>query len=415
MSYTSGFFDAVDQGNGNYDRIYDAASFAHYFSLLIKNGVFPNPSTGLQVKASSAPNMTVSVQPGSAWINGYYFTLKDTPEVLTIQSNATLFRIDSVILGLNYTSREIKPYVRSSAVSSAPSAVTLQRDGSVYELELARVLVGPGVTQIVQTNIADMRTNTASCGIVAGTIDQIDTTDLFAQYSAAFNDWFEGIKADLGEDVAGNLLTKIQNLEQSKLNISNKATKAEVEAGTDDSKYMTPASAAGKLNISNKATKAEVEAGTDDSKYMTPASAAGKLNISNKATKNDLGTTEGDSKWIPASIANHILSLGYDVIENTIGTFYGFSRGTVHVVKKGGWCLVHGSLVATAQLSDWVTPWDSSIIPAPQHGEMIFQTIPYWGTSYVRPLRVVVMETGGLRARYGGAGEFMFQFCYPIN
>ena len=415
MSYTSGFFDAVDQGNGNYDRIYDAASFAHYFSLLIKNGVFPNPSTGLQVKASSAPNMTVSVQPGSAWINGYYFTLKDTPEVLTIQSNATLFRIDSVILGLNYTSREIKPYVRSSAVSSAPSAVTLQRDGSVYELELARVLVGPGVTQIVQTNIADMRTNTASCGIVAGTIDQIDTTDLFTQYSAAFNDWFEGIKADLGEDVAGNLLTKIQNLEQSKLNISNKATKAEVEAGTDDSKYMTPASAAGKLNISNKATKAEVEAGTDDSKYMTPASAAGKLNISNKATKNDLGTAEGDSKWIPASIANHILSLGYDVIENTIGTFYGFSRGTVHVVKKGGWCLVHGSLVATAQLSDWVTPWDSSIIPAPQHGEPIFQTIPYWGASYVKPLRVSVMATGGLRTRYGGAGEFMFQFYYPIN
>ena len=385
MSYTSGFFDAVDQGSGDYDRVYDAASFAHYFSLLIKNGVFPNPSTGLQVRASSAPNMTVSVQPGSAWINGYYFTLKDTPEVLTIQSNATLFRIDSVILGLNYTSREIKPYVRSSAVSSAPSAVTLQRDDSVYELELARVLVGPGVTQIVQTNITDMRTNTASCGIVAGTIDQIDTTDLFAQYSAAFNDWFEGIKADLGEDVAGSLLTKIQALEDNK------------------------------LNISNKATKAEVEAGTDDSKYMTPASAAGKLNISNKATKNDLGTAEGDSKWIPASIANHILSLGYDVIENTIGTFYGFSRGTVHVVKKGGWCLVHGSLVATAQLSDWVTPWDSSIIPAPQHGEPIFQTIPYWGASYVKPLRVSVMAAGGIRTRYGGAGEFMFQFYYPIN
>lgn len=385
MSYTSGFFDAVDQGNGNYDRIYDAASFANYFSLLIKNGVFPNPSTGLQVKASSAPNMTVSVQPGSAWINGYYFTLKDTPEILTIQSNATLFRIDSVILGLNYTSREIKPYVRSSAVSSAPSAVTLQRDGSVYELELARVLVGPGVTQIVQTNITDMRTNTASCGIVAGTIDQIDTTDLFAQYSAAFNDWFEGIKADLGEDVAGNLLTKIQNLEQSK------------------------------LNISSKATKTEVEAGTDDSKYMTPASAAGKLNVSNKATKDDLGTTEGDSKWIPASIANHILGLGYNVTENTIGTFYGFSRGTVYVVKKGGWCLVHGILVATAQISDWVTPWDSSIIPAPQHGEPIFQTVPYWGNTYTKPLRVSVMAKGGLRTRYGGTGEFMFQFFYPIN
>ena len=384
MSYTSGFFDAVDQGNGNYDRIYDAASFAHYFSLLIKNGVFPNPSTGLQVKASSAPNMTVSVQPGSAWINGYYFTLKDNPEILTIQSNATLFRIDSIILGLNYTNREIKPYVRSSAVSSAPSAVTLQRDGSVYEIELARVLVGPGVTQIVQQNVADMRTDTSRCGIVTGTVDQIDTTDLFAQYSAAFNTWFEGIKADLGEDVAGNLLTKIQNLENSK------------------------------LNISSKATKAEVEAGTDDSKYMTPASAVGKLNISSKATKSDLGTPEGDSKWIPASIAKSILSLGYEKTEKTIDTFYGISKGALVVVKKGGWCLVHGGLVVANQLSDWVTPWDSSIIPAPEHGEPIFQTVPYWGGSYVRPLRVAIMAAGGLRARYGGTGEFRFQFCYPI-
>nr|DAO31591.1 MAG TPA: Receptor Binding Protein [Caudoviricetes sp.] len=384
MSYTSGFFDAVDQGNGNYDRIYDAASFAHYFSLLIKNGVFPDPSTGLQVRAfGDTSDRSVSVQPGSAWINGYYFTLKDNPEILTIQPNVSLYRIDSVILGLNYTDREIKLYIRSSDVSGDPSAVTLQRDNSVYELELARVLVSPN-TPPTQQYIMDMRTDTSRCGIVAGTVDQIDTTDLFAQYSDAFNTWFEGIKADLGGDVAGSLLTKIQALEDNK------------------------------LNISSKATKAEVETGTDDSKYMTPASAVGKLNISSKATKSDLGTPEGDSKWIPASIAKSILSLGYERTEKTIDTFYGISKGTLVVVKKGGWCLVHGGLVVANQLSDWVTPWDSSIIPAPEHGEPIFQTIPYWGGSYVRPLRVAVMAAGGLRARYGGTGEFRFQFCYPI-
>lgn len=384
MSYTSGFFDAVDQGSGNYDRVYDAASFAHYFSLLIKNGVFPDPSTGLQVRAfGGTSDRSVSVQPGSAWINGYYFTLKDNPEILTIQPNVSLYRIDSVILGLNYTDREIKLYIRSSDVSSDPSAVTLQRDNSIYELELARVLVSPN-TPPTQQYIMDMRTDTSRCGIVAGTVDQIDTTDLFAQYSDAFNTWFEGIKADLGGDVAGSLLTKIQALEDNKLNVSNKATKAEVETGTDDSKYMTPASAGGKLNISSKATKA------------------------------DLGTPEGDSKWIPASIAKSILSLGYERTEKTIDTFYGISKGTLVVVKKGGWCLVHGGLVVANQLSDWVIPWDSSIIPAPEHGEPIFQTVPYWGGSYVRPLRVAVMAAGGLRARYGGTGEFQFQFCYPI-
>ena len=147
---------------------------------------------------------------------------------------------------------------------------------------------------------------------------------------------------------------------------------------------------------------------------MTPASAVGKLNVSNKATKSDLGTPEGDSKWIPASIAKSILSLGYEKTEKTIDNFYGISKGTLVVVKKGGWCLVHGGLVVANQLSDWVTPWDSSIIPAPEHGEPIFQTIPYWGSSYVRPLRVVVMAAGGIRARYGGTGEFRFQFYYPI-
>ena len=416
MSYTSGFFDAVDQGSGNYDRVYDAASFAHYFSLLIKNGVFPDPSTGLQVKASSAPNMTVSVQPGSAWINGYYFTLKDNPEILTIQSNATLFRIDSVILGLNYTDREIKPYVRSSAVSGAPSAVTLQRDGSVYEIELARVLVGPGVTQIVQQNVTDMRTDTSRCGIVTGTVDQIDTTDLFAQYSAAFNAWFEDIKEDLDEDVVGSLLTKIQNLENSKLNISSKATKAEVEAGTDNSKYMTPASAAGKLNISSKATKAEVEAGTDNSKYMTPASAAGKLNISSKATESDLGMWGGEDKWVPASIVGSIFHVDYEEYNYALGdSFTNISAGSIKVVKKSGWCLVHGSVTLTGLISDWLTIWSNEVVPPTMHTQAIFQTIPNWASTFVRPLRVSVMANGGIRIRYGGSGEYMFSFCYPYT
>jgi len=72
MALTYGFFDA-ELVQGQYDRVYNAAEFAQYFSLLIKNGVFPDPSTNLQVKASSpTANMNVNIEAGYGWINGYW-------------------------------------------------------------------------------------------------------------------------------------------------------------------------------------------------------------------------------------------------------------------------------------------------------------------------------------------------------
>lgn len=243
MAYTSGFFDAIDQGGGDYDRIYSAATFAHYFSLLVQNGVFPDPSTGMQVKASTSPDMHVSVQPGSGWVNGYYITVEaNAPEQLTVPTaNPSLSRIDSVIMGLNYVDREVQLYIKSGAVSASPSAVSLQRDNDLYELELAQITVSAGMASITQANITDMRSNTNRCGIVKGMIDQIDTTDLFAQYNDAFQTWFAGIKAQLSDNVATNLQNQIDNLKTDKVNVSDKASTVQAQAGTDDTKWMTPA------------------------------------------------------------------------------------------------------------------------------------------------------------------------------
>lgn len=254
MSYTSGFFDALDLGGGKYDREYSAAVFAHYFSLLVKNGVFPDPSTGMQVKASSSPDMHVSVQPGSGWVNGYYITISDDgPEVLTVPTaNPSLSRIDSVIMGLNYVDREIQLYIKSGAVSSSPSAVSLQRDNDLYEMELAQIAVGAGVASISQANITDMRQNTSRCGIVKGTIDQIDTTDLFAQYDDAFQTWFDDIQSQLSGDVATNLQNQINSLKTGKVNVSDKASTEQAQAGTDNTKWMTPALVKASLNDYNK-------------------------------------------------------------------------------------------------------------------------------------------------------------------
>lgn len=214
MSYTSGFFDAVDLGGGNYDRVYEAAQFAHYFSLLVGNGVFANPANSLQVMASDEPSMDIQVSGGSGWIKGYYITVdtEDT-EILTVPiANPTLPRIDSIVIGWNNSDRKISPYVKQGTPSISPSPVDLQRDLEVYELELAQISIPAGLGAITQEQIKDMRQDANRCGIVSGLIEQFDATGLFAQYEAIFNSWFKSLETTLSGDVAGNLKLEIDKV-----------------------------------------------------------------------------------------------------------------------------------------------------------------------------------------------------------
>lgn len=215
MAYTSGFFDAEDLGNGNYDRAYNASQFAHYFSLFVGNGVFANPTRTLQVFASEEPDMRVSISPGSAWINGYWVTVQeDLPEILPVSiSNPTLSRIDSVIAGWSSEDRAISLYIKQGELSSEPNPVALQRDKERYELELAQITVPVGAANITQSQIKDTRQDAERCGIVKGLIEEIDATDLFAQFTDAFDYWFNNIKGVLSGDVTAQFNQRISNLE----------------------------------------------------------------------------------------------------------------------------------------------------------------------------------------------------------
>ena len=206
MAIRSGFFNSV-----NGDRKYSASHFAEYFASFISNGVFPNPSTNLQVMANN--DMTVTVQAGKAWINGHIL-INDDDYVLEIElADGVLNRIDRVVARYDTVDREIRLEVKKGTFASSPVAPELQRDADAYELALADIYVAKGAVSITQANITDLRFNTELCGIVKGTVDQIDTTDLFAQYQAAFNDWFQELKDVLDDNTAANLLNLINQLD----------------------------------------------------------------------------------------------------------------------------------------------------------------------------------------------------------
>lgn len=258
----SSFFNAIIQ-NGVPDRLYKADMFASYFSSFIGNGVFPNPSTNLQVVATDN-NMTVRVKAGKAFINGYYYN-NDDDLILTIDNaDGILHRIDSIVIRLDFINREIKAYVKKGTFSNSPNKPELQRDDDRYELCLADIKINAGAIKITQSNINDNRLNSELCGLVTGTVDQVDTTTLYNQlqahieeksidmknwikeakeyfsnwlsttqteYNDNFNSWFDEIKGTLEGDVAGNLLVKINELEEVVNNLDLVASKVTMSDG----------------------------------------------------------------------------------------------------------------------------------------------------------------------------------------
>jgi hypothetical protein len=178
----SSFFNSV-----SHDRTYKAEDWAEYFASFIGNGVFPVPSTGLQVLISSG--MDVIVKTGKAWINGYFYNNTSDHTITIATADGQLNRIDRVVVRWDLTNRTITAAVKSSAFSASPSVPALQRDADIYELALADIYVGAGVTAITQGNITDLRLDTSVCGVVAAVVEQIDTEAFNAQLQAWFADY----------------------------------------------------------------------------------------------------------------------------------------------------------------------------------------------------------------------------------
>lgn len=198
----SSFFNSIDG-----DRKYKAEEWAEYFASFIGNGVFPEPSTNLMVEANT--DMTVTVKAGKAWINGYFYYNTADLTVQLDNADGVLKRIDRIVVRWSLTNRNIEIAVKKGTFASSPVAPVLQRDSDIFELSLADIAVNNGVIQITQVNITDQRQNSSYCGIVAGTVDQIDASGLFAQYEQAFNDWFATLEDVLDENTAANLLNLI--------------------------------------------------------------------------------------------------------------------------------------------------------------------------------------------------------------
>lgn len=373
MALTSAFFDAELVG-GEYDRVYSAERFAEYFASFIANGVFPDPATNLQVVANAPSDMTVRVKSGLGWINGYYCN-NDEDYLLTISpANGTLPRIDAVVLRWSRSNRSISLEVKTGVATSSPSAPPLERSADNYELMLASIRVVAGTTSIAQASITDKRPDSTVCGWVKGVVDQIDTTGLFAQYNDAFQTWFANLQSQLSGDVAANLQSQITALKDNKVNVSDKASTAQAQAGTDDTKWMTPAKVKSWWdNLYNKLILSVAKGGTGKSSwsanrliYPSAATTLAQLAFPPQAGAFLKQNTSGAPYWGYPSEAGTYQGQGRTGADspNIISFVHGIPR--VVLIKQANLALVRwGLLLITPSAStglSWVEGTMSDLV-----------------------------------------------------
>lgn len=190
-----GFFDAYLNGT-EYDRVYLAAQFAAYFASFIGNGVYAQHGNQLQVIQQSAADMSIQVLSGQGWINGYWYENSDSLTIPIEVADGVLNRIDSIVLRLGFSERNMWLAIKKGTPANVPSPPALTRNSDYYELQLAEISIPAGSIHVTQAQITDTRMNANICGWVTGVVDQIDTTTLFNQFETYFTEFKEMNEAE---------------------------------------------------------------------------------------------------------------------------------------------------------------------------------------------------------------------------
>jgi len=206
MAINSYFFNAIESG-GVYDRLYNAEDFTSYLDLLVGSGVFPTPSSQLQVRAGSG--MQVIVGAGSGWINGHKMVNTADLTLSVTAADVLLNRIDDVIFYVDLDTRTMGIEILTGTAAASAVAPTLTRNNNRYEMCMAQISVAKQTTAITNAMITDTRGNSSLCGYVQGLIQQLDTTTLFQQWQAAFDAWFTAAKEEFQQ---GKVFKKLEGI-----------------------------------------------------------------------------------------------------------------------------------------------------------------------------------------------------------
>lgn len=190
-----GFFDSINQ-----DRLYSANDMNKPYSRVIADGVFASDiehhSSDLKVR-SAGSGMNITVDAGQGIFAHKWFE-NEAAIVITVPSNTNAnARIDSVIIQIDESSsgRVGSVVYREGTAASNPVHPDINQEEEITEYRIADIYVGSGVSSIGDDVITDLR-GSSECPWVTGLIQQVDTSSMWTQFQAAYNQQYAAFTDD---------------------------------------------------------------------------------------------------------------------------------------------------------------------------------------------------------------------------
>lgn len=137
--------------------------WSEFMRHVMGDGVIRNELNSFAVFGDST-GMQVKVPSGKAWIKGHYGSNTSQVTVPIAAADPTNPRIDRVVLRLDWTANTISLEVLQGTPAGSPSAPSLTRTATRWELSLARVAVAAAASTISAGNVTDERQDPTVCG-----------------------------------------------------------------------------------------------------------------------------------------------------------------------------------------------------------------------------------------------------------
>lgn len=166
------------------NTLYTAADAQMWFATRT-SGVY----AGTHFPVTAAGTMDVTVGTGIAWMHydmfaGCVYGNTDNLVLTAGMSDARYDRIDRVCVRLEMLNNLCYLYIKKGTAAETPVAPALQRDSAAYEISVAQIYVGVGVTGINAGDITDERLDEDVCGLMSDGVTGIDTSVIQAQFEA---------------------------------------------------------------------------------------------------------------------------------------------------------------------------------------------------------------------------------------
>lgn len=190
-----------------FDRAVTEEFLEKLFFMVYGDGVFPSPSTAFQLRAGTG--LTATLQPGALFCHGKFAYDEKSTSVNFTQNNGDQDLIARLVFRRDLPNRMGSFVVLYGTPSAEPQAPALTRTADIYELGIADVLLKHGAESITDADITDLRMNSEFCGIITGSIEITDTTEIFAQFTSIFQGLFNQM-----EEKVSDLESVISGIEQ---------------------------------------------------------------------------------------------------------------------------------------------------------------------------------------------------------